>query len=124
MPIEGKFSHIPPNLVVAHWTSAVESSSPLDFLSLRAMWILCGRLLGHKIMSIISVGCDFTTTSGGIWVFSLSSKATNSVASVVFLCSWWGAAVAMGFLLHGDRLSVYGKEAYQQRPAEGISGQA
>jgi hypothetical protein len=30
----------------------------------------------------------------------------------------------MGFLLHGDRLRMYGKEAYQQRPAEGASGQA
>jgi hypothetical protein len=41
--------------VVNHWLSAVESSSPLDFLSLHAMWTLFGRLIGHKIMSIISV---------------------------------------------------------------------
>jgi len=33
-------------------------------------------------------------------------KARNSVASVVVLCSWWVAAVVMGLLLHGDRLSV------------------
>ena len=45
-------------------------------------------------------------------VFSLSAKATNSVASVVLLCSWWVAAVVMGLLLHGDRLRVYGQEAY------------
>src|SRR5207244_1797058 len=58
--------HIPPDLVVAHRTSAVESSSPLDFLSLHVLWTLFGRLAGHKIMSIMSAGCDFTTKSGGI----------------------------------------------------------
>ena len=64
------FSHdvqTPPDLVVDHETSAVESSSSLDFLTLHALWIPCGRLIGYKIMSIISVGCDFTTKSGGIW---------------------------------------------------------
>ncbi len=54
------------DLVVDHWASAVESSSPLDFLSLHAVWTLLGRLIGYKIMSILSVGCDFTTKSGGI----------------------------------------------------------
>ena len=66
------FSHdvqTPPDLVVDHETSAVESSSSLDFLTLHALWIPCGRLIGYKIMSIISVGCDFTTKSGGIWFF-------------------------------------------------------
>jgi hypothetical protein len=57
-------------------------------------------------------------------VFSLSSKATNSVASVVFSCSLWVAAVVMGFLLHGETVESDGKEAYQQRLVEGISGQA
>src|SRR4030095_7362881 len=52
---------------VDHLTSAVESSSPLDVLSLHVMWTPCGRLISYKIMSIISVGCDFTTKSGGIW---------------------------------------------------------
>src|SRR5207253_9048475 len=60
--------HIPSDLVVDHWTSAVESSSPLDFLTLHAMWTPFGRLIWYKIMSIISVGCDFTTKSEGIWV--------------------------------------------------------
>src|SRR6266446_7419693 len=59
--------HIPSNLVVDHWTSAVESSSPLDFLSLHVMWTPFGRLRSYQIMSTISVGCDFTTQSGGIW---------------------------------------------------------
>src|SRR6266446_298726 len=59
------------DLVVDHWTSAVESSSPLDVLSLHAMWTPCGRLICYKIMSIISVGCDFTTKSGGIWQVAL-----------------------------------------------------
>ena len=58
--------HIPSNLVVDHWTLAVESSSPLDFLSLYAMWTPFGRLINYKIMSTISVACDFTTKSGGI----------------------------------------------------------
>jgi hypothetical protein len=53
--------------VVDYWASAVESSSALDFLSLHAVWALLGRLTDYKIMSILSVGCDFTTKSGGIW---------------------------------------------------------
>jgi len=55
------------DLVVDHWTSAVESSSPLDFLSLHATWTPSGRLISYKIMSIISASCDFTIKSGGIW---------------------------------------------------------
>jgi len=34
------------------------------------------------------------------------------------------AVVIMGFLLHGDTVSRYGKEAYQQRPVYGINQQA
>src|SRR5215470_16005632 len=30
--------HTPSNLVVAHWTSAVESTAPLDFLLRHALW--------------------------------------------------------------------------------------
>jgi hypothetical protein len=58
-----------PDVVVGYWTSAVESSSPLDFLSLHAMWTSFGGLISYKIMSIISVGCDFTTKSEGIGEF-------------------------------------------------------
>src|SRR2546430_16965749 len=47
------------DLVVDHGASAVESSSPLDFLSLHAMWTTFGGLIIYEIMSIISVGCDF-----------------------------------------------------------------
>jgi hypothetical protein len=32
--------------------------------------------------------------------------------------------VIMGFLLHGDTVDGYGKEAYQQRPVYGINQQA
>jgi hypothetical protein len=42
------------------------SSSSLDFLSLHALWAPFGRLMSCKIMSTISVACDFTTKSGGI----------------------------------------------------------
>src|SRR2546422_5046887 len=66
----GKFQ-TPPDLVVDHWTSDVESSSPLDFLLLHAMWTPCGCLMSYEIMSIISVACDFTTKSGGIWTVLL-----------------------------------------------------
>ncbi len=31
-----------------HWTSAVESSAPLDFLSLHATWTPFGRLISCK----------------------------------------------------------------------------
>jgi hypothetical protein len=54
------------DLVVDQWTSAVESSSPLDFLSLHTMRTPFGCLISYRIMSILSVGCDFTTQSGGI----------------------------------------------------------
>ena len=57
----------PPDLVVDHWTSDVESSSPLDFRLLHAMWTPFGCLMSYKIRPIISVACDFTTKSGGIW---------------------------------------------------------
>src|SRR5438552_19156473 len=57
----------PPDLVVDHWTSDVESSSPLDFRLLNAMWTPFGCLMSYKIRPIISVACDFTTKSGGIW---------------------------------------------------------
>jgi hypothetical protein len=32
--------------------------------------------------------------------------------------------VIMGFLLHGDTVQIYGKEAYQQRLVYEINGQA
>src|SRR2546429_7898349 len=59
----------PPDLVVDHWTSDVESSSPLDFRLLHAMWTPFGCLMSYKIRPIISAACDFTTKSGGIWLF-------------------------------------------------------
>src|SRR3989442_9783419 len=62
-------SQTPPDLVVDHWTSDVESSSPLDFRLLPAMWTPFGCLMSYEIMSIISVACDFTTKSGGICFF-------------------------------------------------------
>src|SRR6266699_1167645 len=31
-------------------------------------------------------------------------------------CSWWGAAVVMGFLLHGDRLRVMEKKLTNSGP--------
>ena len=61
----GKFQ-TPPDLVVDHWTSDVESSSPLDFRLLHAMWTPFGCLMSYKIRPIISVVCDFATKSGGI----------------------------------------------------------
>src|SRR5262249_19891865 len=60
-------------------------------------------------------------------VFSLSSEATNRTRSGVVSWPLWVAAVVMGFLLHGRRVScwtVSGKEAYQQRPVYGINQQA
>src|SRR5438093_6715564 len=65
-----RISQTPPDLVVDHWTSDVESSSPLDFLLLHAMWTPFGCLMSYKIRPIISVACDFTTKSGGIWTTS------------------------------------------------------
>src|SRR5438132_4297052 len=44
----------------------LRAAHPLDFLSLHAMWTPVGSLISYKVMSTISVGCDFTTKSGGI----------------------------------------------------------
>src|SRR2546426_375899 len=54
------------DLVVSHWTSDVESNSPLDVLWRHALWTPFRRLMSCKIMSIISVACNFTTKSGGM----------------------------------------------------------
>src|SRR5947199_3813309 len=64
--------HTPSDLVVDHWTSGVESNSLLAFLLRHALWTPFGRLMSCKMMSCkilsrISVPCDFTTQSGGIW---------------------------------------------------------
>jgi hypothetical protein len=63
----GTKNQTPPDLVVNHWNSAVESSSHLDFLLLHAIWTLFGLLISYKITSIVSIPCDFTTKSGGVW---------------------------------------------------------
>src|SRR4029453_18997656 len=55
------------NLVVAHWTSDVESTAPLDVLLRHDLWTPFWCLISCKIRSIISVACDFTTKSDGIW---------------------------------------------------------
>src|SRR5215467_6831927 len=46
--------------------------------------------------------CPWPVVKPSFQFFSLSSKATNSVAAVAGLCSLWVAAVVMGFLLHGE----------------------
>ena len=105
-----------PDLVVDHWTSDVESSSPLDFRLLHAMWTPFGCLMSYEIRPIISVACDFTTKSGGIWVFSLSSKATNKVPAVVLSGTLPVAGVVIGFLLHSDRSRVMEKKLTNSGP--------
>src|SRR6266567_7370804 len=60
--------------------------------------------------------CPWPVVKPSFQVFSLSSQATNSVASVMLPCSWWGAAVVMGFLLHGDRLRVMEKKLTNSGP--------
>src|SRR6266446_9873377 len=60
--------------------------------------------------------CPWPVVKPSFQVFSLSSKATNSVASVMLPCSLWGAAVVMGFLLHGDRLRVMEKKLTNSGP--------
>src|SRR5713101_5006593 len=65
--------HIPSDLVVDQWTSDVEGSSTLDFLFLHDVWTTFGRLICHKITSTISTAWNFTTKSGGIWIFHIPS---------------------------------------------------
>ena len=55
---------------------------------------------------------------------ALRSKAINNTASVVLSRALGGAVGILGFLLHGETLQGYGKEAYQQRPMDQINGQA
>jgi len=47
--------HIPPNLVVDHWTSDGESRSHRDDLLLHDVWTTSNRLSGSKITSTISM---------------------------------------------------------------------
>ena len=65
--MECEIFHTPSNLVVAYWTSDVESTAPLDFLWRHDLWTPFGCPMSCKIRSIISVACDFTTKSDGIW---------------------------------------------------------
>src|SRR5262249_19697372 len=65
--------HTPSNVVVAHWTSDVESTAPLGVLLRHNLWIPFWCLISCKIRSIISVICDFTTKSDGIWEKSVVS---------------------------------------------------
>ena len=51
---------------------------------------------------------------------SIASLLTVNTRSVVVSCWLW----VMGFLLHGEKIYGYGKEAYQQRPVDGINLQA
>src|SRR5215467_2169865 len=44
--------------------------------------------------------CPAPVVKPSFQFFSLSSKATNSVASVVFSCPWYVDGVVMSFLLH------------------------
>src|SRR2546423_5948489 len=60
------------HLVVAYWTADIESNAPLDFLLRHALETPFGCLISCKIMSIVSIACDFTTKSGGICLFCLS----------------------------------------------------
>ena len=51
------------DLVVVHGTADGESNAPLDSLWRHARWTPFGCLISCKIMSIISVICDFTTVN-------------------------------------------------------------
>src|SRR4029450_5652574 len=55
--------HTPSNLVVAHWTSDVESTTRLHVLLRHDLWTPFWCLMSCKIRSIISVACDCTTKS-------------------------------------------------------------
>src|SRR5713226_261788 len=55
------------DFVVDQWASDGESSSPLDFLVLHDLWTTFHRLMMPQITSTISIVCDFTTKSGGVW---------------------------------------------------------
>ena len=66
LPLLTTYMHTPSNLVVAHWTSDVESTAPLGVLLRHDLWTPFWCLISCKIRSIISVACDFTTQSWGI----------------------------------------------------------
>src|SRR5262249_12070376 len=53
----------------SQWTSDVESTAPLDVLLRHDLWTPFWCLMSFKVRSIISVACDFTTKSDGIWQF-------------------------------------------------------
>jgi hypothetical protein len=55
--------------VVDQWVSNVESSSPHDFLLRHDLWTTFRHLLWSQITSATSMAWDFTTKSGGMWLF-------------------------------------------------------
>src|SRR5215510_9645729 len=94
--------HMPSLLVVNRWAADGESGSHYDFWCRHDVWMMIFYQFSERITSIISIARYFTTKSDGIWVFSLSSKATNKVSPVVLACGLWVARVVMGLLLYGD----------------------
>src|SRR5262247_3371671 len=50
---------------------------PLDFLWWHDLWTPFGCLISCKRRSIISVACDFTTKSDGIWKFPLAPSTPH-----------------------------------------------
>jgi hypothetical protein len=57
---------IPPDLVVARWTSDGESGSHRHFLFRQDVWTMFHRQISKEINSTISIAWHFTTKSGGM----------------------------------------------------------
>src|SRR6266849_8806908 len=57
------FFHIPSDLVVDSCPHMLRAAQPL----ISRGYTTRGRKTSHKIKPTISIGCDFTTKSGGVW---------------------------------------------------------
>src|SRR4029450_1650393 len=60
--------------------------------------------------------CPCPVVKPSFQVFSLNSKATNKVPSVMLSCTLRVAGVVMGFLLHSDRSRVMEKKLTNSGP--------
>src|SRR3989475_5883142 len=77
---------------------------------------VCSNRKSRRELLSTSEASWATTKSVGMWVFSLSSKATNKVPAVVISGTWQVAGVVIGFLLHNDCSRVMEKKLTNSGP--------
>src|SRR5262249_16013593 len=102
------------------WALLFKRINPLFILGFqrRLAWaISLSTCSGCRAVTVRSRGfCPGPVVKPSFQVFSLSSKATNKVPSVVLSCTLRVAGVVMGFLLHSDSSRVMEKKLTNSGP--------